>query len=393
MMQNQKLNIALVTNMVAPYRVSFYDELSSHCELTVVTDATSEFNRNWKLDQSQFKFTLLVLNSLSIVLPRKRKDLGYQEHRQLHFAEKLIPTLWGIRPDVVVSNELGLRSFWCMLYCKIMSCPWILASEATNHTEGWVGGVKKLFRKLLISQADYFWSNGKETNTFLIDRGASISRIMPSMTGIATQKFKQDAAKAFTERDVLRNSLGLRGVVFLYVGRLETGKGLKQLMEAIQLKQAELDGKCSFLFVGSGAMSAELDFEAAKLPQITFHFQGFVQPDKLPLFFSVGDVFVMPTLDDNWPLVNLEALAAGLPHLYSIYNGGMMDMNSIAGLGNAIDPHDVSTLAERLVECVIAPPDRIIGQAADHLLAHYCPSAQAERAVESFRTVCSLQNE
>lgn len=392
-MQNQKLNIALVTNMVAPYRVSFYNELSSHCELTVVTDATSEFNRSWEQDQSQFKFALLVLNSLSIVLPRKRKDLGYQEHRQLHFAEKLIPALWGIRPDVVVSNELGLRSFWCMLYCKFMSCPWILSSEATNHTEGWVGCLKRLFRKLLISQADYFWSNGRETNAFLIARGASTMQIMPDMTGIATQQFQEDAEKTFADRDVLRNSLGLSGVVFLYVGRLEAGKGLNQLMDAILLKQDALGGRCSFLFVGSGAMSAELISAAAKLPNIAFHFEGFVQPDQLPKFFSAGDVFVMPTLDDNWPLVNLEALAAGLPHLYSIYNGGMMDMNSISGIGSAIDPRDVLALAKRLVDCVNAPPDRIIGQAADHLLAHYCPSAQAGRAVESFRMARMLHSD
>jgi glycosyltransferase involved in cell wall biosynthesis len=386
------LRVALVTNMVAPYRVSFYNELSSRCDLIVITDAASEFNRSWKLDQTQFKFALFVLNSFSIVLPRKRKDLGYKEHRQLHFAEKLIPALWGIRPDVVVSNELGLRSFWCMLYCKFRSCPWILASEATNHTEGWVGGGKKLFRKLLISQADYFWSNGKETNKFLTDRGASISHITPDMTGIATQQFQEDAANAFTERDELRSSLGLSGVVFLYVGRLESGKGLKQLMEAIRIKQDNLGGKCSFLFVGSGAMSAELISAAAKLPHITFHFEGFVQPDQLPQFFAVGDVFIMPTLDDNWPLVNLEALAAGLPHLYSIYNGGMLDMNSIAGIGNAINPRDISALAERLVECVIVPPARLAADVADHLLAHYSPSSQAERAVGSFRKVYSLQN-
>jgi glycosyltransferase involved in cell wall biosynthesis len=387
------IRVALVTNMVAPYRVSFYNVMAALCELIVITDTTKEFNRSWDLDQTKFKFDLLVLNSCSIVLPRKRKDLGYREHRQLHFAEKLIPCLWKLSPDVVVSNELGLRSFWCMIYCKILSRTWILASEATNHTEGWVGGIKKLFRKLLISQADYFWSNGKETNTFLVDRGASISRIMPDMTGIATEQFQENAAKAFAERDTLRSSLGLRGVVFLYVGRLESGKGLKHLMEAICLRAEELKGRCSFLFVGSGAMSAELISEADKLPNIPFHFQGFVQPDQLAQYFSAGDVFVMPTLDDNWPLVNLEALAAGLPHLYSIYNGGMMDMNSIAGIGSAIDPRDVLALAKRLVDCVNVPPDRIIGQAADHLLAHYCPSAQAERAVESFRMARMLQSD
>jgi glycosyltransferase involved in cell wall biosynthesis len=383
--QNSKrLRVVLVTNMVAPYRVSFYNALAQQCDLVVITDAETEFNRKWKLDSSKFLFDHVVLHSLSVVLPRIRKDLGYREHRQMHFSEKLFARLVSLKPDVVVSNELGLRSLWCMLYANFFRCPWVLTSEATNHTEGWVGSAKRLLRSFLISQADVFWSNGKETNQFLTDRGASFDRIISDMTGIATEEFYQQCKQEYQKREVFRQQMGLSGVVFLFVGRLESGKGIAQLMEAIQQRHKDLKNRCSFLFVGSGSMLESTKVLAREI-DIPFHFQGFVQPEELSQFFAAGDVFIMPTLDDNWPLVNLEALAAGLPQLYSVYNGGMLDLNSVAGIGDAIDPHDVVLLGERLVDCVLGSVERISPEQSFSVLQHYSPESQAQRAMESFR--------
>jgi glycosyltransferase involved in cell wall biosynthesis len=373
--------------MVAPYRISFYNALSELCDFTVLTDAESEFNRKWRLDSGAFLFRHMVMHSFSLVLPRVRKDLDYAEHRQMHFSEKLWFYLWRLRPDVIVSNELGLRSLGCMIYAKVMNRPWILMSEATNHTEGWVSWPKRLIRKLLISQADGFWSNGKETNQFLIDRGANQEKIMPDMTGIATDEFCQMSRDAMLQRDSMRKDLGLKGLVFLFAGRLESGKGMIPLIEAISLRYQDLRHKCSFLFVGSGSMLELVQQAAENWQDIPFHFQGFVQPEELPRFFVMGDVFLMPTLDDNWPLVNLEALAAGLPQIYSIFNGGMMDMNSLAGIGEAIDPRDVGVVGQRLVDCVNSPVMRIQSEEALSLLNHYSPESQAQRAVGSLKQV------
>lgn len=382
--KTQQLRVALVTNMVAPYRVSFYNALADKCDLIVITDVETEFNRKWRLDSSKFLFKHLVLDSFSLVIPRIRKDLGYREHRQMHFSERLFGSLIKLRPDLIVSNELGLRSLWCLLYSKIFRCPWVLASEATNHTEGWVGFGKRLLRSFLISQADGYWSNGRETTKFLTDRGAILDHITSDMTGIATDEFYIQSKQAYLDRERIRRELGLSGIVFLFAGRIESGKGISQLMEAIKQRQKDLESRCSFLFVGSGAM-LEYAKEQAKSLNIQFHFQGFVQPDELPKYFSLGDVFIMPTLDDNWPLVNLEALAAGLPQLYSIYNGGMLDLNHMVGIGNAIDPNDVALLGERLVGCVVDSIERIEPERSLSVLQHYSPESQARRALESFR--------
>ncbi|WP_338289257.1 glycosyltransferase [Luteolibacter sp. LG18] len=376
--------MALVTNMVAPYRVSFYNALAELCDLTVVVDTDSEFNRSWKLDERQFRFTRLVMNSTSVVVPRKRKDVAYEEQRQVHFSQRLMGVLRAVKPDVVLSNELGLRSFWSFLYSRLYRCPWLLVSEATEHTEGWVGITKAYFRKFLISQADGFWSNGIETTRFLINRGAASIGITSDMTGIATREFREEALRAFRDRQGLRKLLGLDGIVFLFAGRLESGKGIPQLLQAVMERRVELAGRCSLLFVGDGTLREEVESFGRELrSEIPVYLTGFVQPEKLPPLFAASDVFVMPTLDDNWPLVNLEALAAGLPQIYSIYNGGAADLNSVAGVGMAIDPCTLGELAAKLVECVNVLPSRVQGAAAIQRLVHYSPEAQAQRALDS----------
>lgn len=381
--KSKRLKVILVTNMVAPYRVGFYNSLAEHCNLVVVVDTESEFNRSWKLDENNFRFTRIIMNSFSFVMPRIRKDLGCREHRQMHLSQRLFLQIWRENPDIVISNELGLRSLWCLLYSKFSGVPWILVSEATNHTEGWVGLIKRIYRRFLIAQADGFWSNGKETSQFLMDRGADKDFIYQDMTGISTNDFKEAASIALLGRDALRASMGLSGTVFMFAGRLESGKGLAYLMDAIRQRESDLVGKCSFLLVGDGSMKEELKQQADKIVGIPFHFQGFVQPEELPDYFAAGDVFIMPTLDDNWPLVNLEALAAGIPQIYSIFNGGALDLNEVAGIGDSIDPTSIGTLGQKLVDCVKNPPRRITSESAMICLEHYSPESQAQRAMES----------
>jgi glycosyltransferase involved in cell wall biosynthesis len=221
----------------------------------------------------------------------------------------------------------------------------------------------------------------------LTDRGALLDVIMPDMTGISTTEFRKSSLLAYGQREEFRRNIGLSGIVFLFVGRLESGKGISPLMQAIEQRKSELAGRCSFLFVGSGALQQEAEAKAHTISGIPFHFQGFVQPDQLPQFFAMGDVFIMPTLDDNWPLVNLEALAAGLPQIYSIFNGGMLDMNQFAGIGEAIDPRDVAVVGQRLVDCVNNPARRIDSDDALALLNHYSPEGQAARAMKSIKAV------
>ena len=49
--------------------------------------------------------------------------------------------------------------------------------------------------------------------------------------------------------------------------------------------------------------------------------EGRINYDEVYKYYAIADVFVLPTLQDNWSLVIPEAMSCGLPVATSIYNG------------------------------------------------------------------------
>lgn len=97
---------------------------------------------------------------------------------------------------------------------------------------------------------------------------------------------------------------------FLYVGRLDTEKGIGVLLEAL----AQLVGDWHLTLVGTGKCEPELRAQVAAADlteKITFAGQ---QPEKkLPDYYHAADVFVIPSFSETQSIVTLQALACGLP--------------------------------------------------------------------------------
>ncbi|HTC68746.1 MAG TPA: glycosyltransferase, partial [Acidothermaceae bacterium] len=88
-------------------------------------------------------------------------------------------------------------------------------------------------------------------------------------------------------RNEVREQYGLRGVTFIYVGRLWKGKGLDYLLQAFaEMRKWRSD--VSLLLVGDGIDEAYYRAIAASIPDVTF--VGFVQPVELPRYYAAADV-------------------------------------------------------------------------------------------------------
>ena len=69
---------------------------------------------------------------------------------------------------------------------------------------------------------------------------------------------------------------------------------------------------------------------------------------QLPKYYAAADIFVLPSLEDVWGLVCLEALVAGLPQVTSSMVGAASDLVTSSDIGDIIDPRDAQAFAQRL---------------------------------------------
>jgi glycosyltransferase involved in cell wall biosynthesis len=84
-------------------------------------------------------------------------------------------------------------------------------------------------------------------------------------------------------------------------------------------------------------------------------FLGHTPPDQVWHWYEQADVFVLPTLQDNWPLVVPEAMSMGLPVLLSKHAGSVPDLIHEGDNGYCFDPEDHEDLASRLEEYLRNP--------------------------------------
>ena len=378
--------VALLTNMLAPYRISFYRALGEFVDLTVLVDMLSESNRSWVVDRKQLGFQLIEQRNRVHEHTYQRTDLGFSERASLHLSEKTFSWLRRVRPDVVISLELGLRSFWSLLYGRLHSVPVILMHEGTPHTQGAVPRTRKIWRHLLISDAARFWSNGLESTALLTSYGAVKGRIDEAMTGVDTITLRRQVESLWRRRSELRTSMQLSGTTLLYTGSLSGRKGLPQYLAALsRLASRPTSAVFSVIFVGSGEHAADVARWAASHPAIRCVAPGFLQPAELLPFYVAADWGVLPTLDDNWPLATLEMLIAGLPQLFSVYNGATPELHREGITGVLINPLDEADFDRALQSMLTADAQRVAPDVVAEYVDFYSAAAQARRAARSIQ--------
>lgn len=74
---------------------------------------------------------------------------------------------------------------------------------------------------------------------------------------------------------------------------------------------------------------------------------GFIEQKILPQYYSIVDLFVLPTLYESFGIVYIEALCFGLP-IVTTNSGGSMDIvNQSNGL--LVPPKDSQKLSESII--------------------------------------------
>jgi glycosyltransferase involved in cell wall biosynthesis len=143
----------------------------------------------------------------------------------------------------------------------------------------------------------------------------------------------------------LRQKLGLERETFviLAVGRLVAWKGHSFLINALNTPPLKAEKNIKLLIAGDGPLKKQLTqlvAEQGLSAKITF--LGYVT--NVPELMAAADLFVLPSINEPFGLVLLEAMAAKLP-IIATNDGGVPEIITHRQTGWLVPPQDATALA------------------------------------------------
>jgi glycosyltransferase involved in cell wall biosynthesis len=174
----------------------------------------------------------------------------------------------------------------------------------------------------------------------------------------------------------------------LFVGSLCQRKNPLGLLKACEPMLRS--GQCTLALAGQFNASSAYDKEvitlAHSLPGISF--LGFLDRDALASEFKQSSILILPTFEDNCPMVVLEAMAAGLPVAASRV-GGVPDLITHELDGLMFDPHHRDEMKSSLERLVKEPETRARLGAAGRITAQerFHPQVIAAEHLKIYREV------
>ncbi|MCA9913579.1 MAG: glycosyltransferase [Anaerolineae bacterium] len=335
----KKTRVVYWNNMPSPYVVERFNALvrRGNIELEAWFNVEREPDRSWKVDAATWLFKARYIP--------QRTVFGVPLH--LPLAE-----LREVQPDVLVSlyyePAFALGSTAARTWASRITYRVLPNYDTWSERTWW----RELSKHFLFRAIDGAKVPGPDGAALAQKYGLPADRIHAVTQSINVAHYQRARQLSPQSREERRTQLGLKGCVFVYVGRLWSGKGLDYLLEAYRTLSTKRDD-ISLLLVGDGQDDARYHAEARDLPGVVF--TGFIQGDELPEYYALSDVMVFPTLGDPHGLVVEEAMAAGLPVICTQSAGDIQTRLPENQAGYIVPPADAVTLAARMEQLAADP--------------------------------------
>ncbi len=253
-----------------------------------------------------------------------------------------------INPDVIITEGFFQWTPWIQLWAFFHHIPVFMGYERTLHTERNNSKLKTWLRKIQNKFIKGYLVNGSETKKYLESIGVAPTKIFIGGMSADSKGLKESIA-TFPQSE--RNSFRLKykrgnnGIIYLFSGRVEKLKGTPQLLAAWEqhIKKYPDD---SIVLIGYGE-SYDVLKEKYKMDKSIF-LEGRINYDEVYKYYAIADVFILPTLQDNWSLVIPEAMSCGLPVATSIYNGCYSELVHKDKNGITFDTLDQESIIQAL---------------------------------------------
>jgi glycosyltransferase involved in cell wall biosynthesis len=222
---------------------------------------------------------------------------------------KILPIIKEINPEIIHAQGIstsGISGFTAFLIKNLLKIPYVVYGRGGDV---YPFKAEKILVKAILNEADSIIALTKSMKKEMQKISAKEISVIPN--GIDIDRFN-DSSPKFSE------SLDTK---IIFVGNLRPEKGVSYLIEAIgHITKKYINSR--LLIVGEGPQKENLEKLVNKLNiNNRVIFSGKVTTDEVPVYLKNSDIFVLPSLQEGFPNVLLEAMASGLPVVATDVNG------------------------------------------------------------------------
>lgn len=244
-----------------------------------------------------------------------------------------------VNPDIVHCQTIQM-GFPCFAYKKIFKKPYIVWCHGFDVYFEWK--FKKIISKIVFSIANAVVAITEDMKRELQKIYKKEIFVIPNSVNL--EKFKGHEKQELRKR---YNILGSEKII-LFAGVVRPVKGVKYLVEAFSAINKKIP-ELKLFIIGEGSEIENLkNFAIEKNIEDKVIFKGKIDTRKVAEYMVLSDIFVLPSLSEGFPLVVLEAMAAGLPIVCTNVRG-LPEIVEDNKNGFLVEPENSNQISEKML--------------------------------------------
>jgi len=316
------------------------------------------------------------------VIEMNRNEQSYGDNFT-YLSLGIVGHLCRFRPQVIFSSSFGMWTIAALLLKPLFWWRVIIAYEGSSPGVDYRNSaLRLLIRRAMVWFADACLTNSHSGKDYLVEiLNAKKDRVFVKPYEIPDERTLPGSSEESGE--IEESFSALPRPVFLFVGQIISRKGLPLLLQACVALQNRGFEHYTLIVVGDGSEREAMEnFCQEHNLSGQVKWIGKVTYDKVGSYFQNSDIFVLPTLEDTWGVVTLEAMLLGKPILCSS-GAGTAELVEDGKNGYVFAPNDSNKLAD-LMQMFMDDSDFIhrMGDYSKQIMTQYTPVAAAKCLAE-----------
>lgn len=357
--KRNRVRILLLHNIVAPYRLPLFQKLSEKLDLHILFCKSQRKDRLWTDLLKNYSFKYEILYNITfpkgdfVINPSLLFKLLTNPY-QVYIAGENFENILSILLVLLVA-KLFRRSF--ILWSGV-----IKSSYIPPHSNSFLWGIRQIlvkqYRRFLYRFANSFIAYGKMSKRYLMLNGVSEEKIH-----FGTQVININHVEETSSLNVYNELKDKK--ILLFLGYFKKRKGIEYLIKAYFTLNRE---DTILVLAGDGEEIENLRSMAKGRDDIIF--PGYVEGEEKAFWYSIADIFILPTLHDPWGLVINEAMTYGLPIITTERAGCSIEL--IKGNGFILEAENTEELCSILNKMLDDDELREkMGKKSKEIIKHY----------------------